>query len=195
MSNDEIFIQLQHSRQDLQEFIDQSSKQLVEDDINVAHYFECFRTLSNPLISYGYVSEKECNKLFFQGFHPDTHCLLRRHIIDMRRKLRPGANFDFQDLFDIAHTFFRRIRLAVEAKATRQKLAQEGEDWELKQLISGMWDLSIHDPTYAVLYRQCAHHFPKALQGVPKPEPMQDAAPWRTLGLWGICTCRYEGIR
>jgi len=42
MSDNEIFIWLQHSRQDLQEFIDQSSKQLVEDDIDVAHYFEHF---------------------------------------------------------------------------------------------------------------------------------------------------------
>src|SRR6266705_2261756 len=40
-----------------------------------------------------------------------------------------------------------------------------------------MWDQS-SNPTYAVLYRQYAHHFLNALQGVPKPkpspEPMQD---------------------
>jgi len=109
MSDNEIFIWLQHSRQDLQDFIDQSSKQLVEDNIDVAHYFERFQTLSDPLVSYGYVSEKECNKLFFQGFHPDTHRSLCQHIINMRHELRPGANFDFRDLFDIAHAFFRRI--------------------------------------------------------------------------------------
>jgi len=44
----------------------------------------------------------------------------------------PGGNFDFWELFDIAHTFFYHIRVAAKAKAAQQKLAQEGEDQELE---------------------------------------------------------------
>jgi len=155
----------QFYKQELNALVDQSAKHLVEDDNDVALYFEQFRTLADPLLSRCYISEKECNELFYQGFHPDTCRSLRQHLRDMHINRGPGGNFDFWELFDIMHTFFYRIRVAAQAKATRQKSTQEDKGQELKQLISGMWDLSIHDFAYAVLYRQCAYRFLRALQG------------------------------
>ena len=63
----------QFYKQELNAFVDQSAKHLAEDDNDIALYFKQFRTLANPLLSRHYISKKECNKLFYQGFHPDTH--------------------------------------------------------------------------------------------------------------------------
>jgi len=62
----------QFYKQELNAFVDQSAKHLAEDDNDIALYFKQFRTLANPLLSRHYISKKECNKLFYQGFHPDT---------------------------------------------------------------------------------------------------------------------------
>ena len=66
----------------------------------------------------------------------------------------------------------------------RRKLAREEDNQELEHLIQGMWERSHRNPTYAVLYRQFACHFPelpKQFTWLPKPEPvpdrMQDAPP------------------
>ena len=111
----------QFYKQELNAFVNQSAKHLVEDDNDVALYFEQFRTLADPLLSRRYISEKQCNELFYQGFHPDTRRSLPQHLRDMHINRGPGGNFDFRELFGVAHTFFYRIRVAANAKAARQK--------------------------------------------------------------------------
>ena len=51
-------------KQGLYEFIDWSSKQLIEDEDDVSRYFEHFQTLSKPLIYFGFISRSEYNQLF-----------------------------------------------------------------------------------------------------------------------------------
>ena len=71
-------------KQGLYEFIDQSSKWLIEDEDNVSRYFEHFQTLSNPLIYFGFISKSECNQLFWQGFHPNNCAMLLPHLVGRR---------------------------------------------------------------------------------------------------------------
>ena len=176
----------------LYEFVDRSSKQPIEDEDDVSQYFEHFQTLSKPLIYFGFIFRSECNQLFWQGFYPNDRARLLPYLVGRCSTQQPGVEFNFQELFDRVHAIFSQWRHEdEEAKAEdmRQwKLAQEEEDQELEWLITGMWNWTSDDPTYAVLYRQCAHHFPNALQGVPKPkpspEPVQDAPLQRSVHVY-----------
>ena len=173
------------SKQELHDLIDWSSTRPMEDEDDVADYFDDFRTLADPLVSSCRMSRRECNKLFWQGFHADDRTMLYPRLIGRHPFQKPGADFDYQELFDRVHAILSKWRLKDEAEAEAERQRKLEEDQELKQLILGMWDHSPYDPTYAVLYRQCAQRFPTALGGVPKlkslPKPTQDAPSQRTL--------------
>jgi len=98
------------------------------------------------------MSRRECNALFWQGIHPKDHNMLYPHIVDRRSLWKPGANFNFQELFDWVHTILSKCRLEDEAEAEAEWQRKLEEDQKLEQLILGMWDCSPYDPTYAVLY-------------------------------------------
>ena len=178
-------------KQKLYNYVDWSAKHLMEDEDNVAEYFKCFQALSKPVLYLYGISRRECNELFWQGFHPDDRAMLFPHIIDRCPFRKPGPDFDFRELFDRIHAIFYQWTLedeAAEAEAVRQrKLAREEDDQELERLIRGMWEQSHRDPTYAVLYRQFARRFPdlpEQFTWLPKPKPLpdrtQDAPPQRT---------------
>jgi len=110
-------IQLQLNKQELYNLVSQSSKQLIEDKINMYHYFGHFWILSGPLLSSGYVSDTECNELFWQGFHPNDHAILLPYLVDKCPNQWPGADFNFKELFGLAHIFISHRRPAARAKA------------------------------------------------------------------------------
>src|SRR5712691_11162679 len=152
-------------KQGLYEFIDRSSKRLIEDEDDVSRYFEHFQTLSKPLIYFGFISKSECNQLFWQGFHPNDRARLLPQLVGRRSTRQPGVEFHFQELFDRVHAIFSQWRLEdeeAEAEATQQrKLAQEEEGREMQYLIGSMYDLSTHDlAAYAALYKRFACRFP-----------------------------------
>jgi len=150
---------LQLDKQKLYSLVDWSSKWLMEDEIDVARYYESFQTLADCLHFFRHISKKECNKLFWQGFHCKDHAVLTPYLTNQRH-VHPGADFDFHELFSLAYNFFAHRRLTAEAEAAQR---WREEDQELEQLIIGMWNRPSNDPTYAVLYRQCACRFPNAL--------------------------------
>ena len=188
-THDQMQANLQLAKQELYSLVDHSSKWLMEDEIDVARYYESFQTLADRLHFFCYISKKECNKLFWQGFHCKDRVALTPYLTNQHH-VCPGADFDFRELFGLAYNFLGHRRLTAEAEAEAKAKAEAAQQWreddqELKRLITGMWDRSRDDPTYAVLYRQCTRCFPNALQGVPKPEPlpkpMQDAPPQRSV--------------
>ena len=126
------------------DFVDWSSKW--------PQYFKRFRSLADDLIYFQFMSRRECNALFWQGVHPKDRTMLYPHIVDRRSLRKPGADFNIQELFYRVHAILSQWRR--EDEAERQRKLEE--DRELEQLILGMWDRSPYDPTYAVLYRQCA---------------------------------------
>jgi len=162
--------QSQPNEQDLFDLVDWSSKWRIEDEEDFAQYFKCFQFLASSLIHFQLMSRRECNALFWQGIHPKDCDMLYPHIVNRHSLWKPGANFNFQELFDQVHTILSKWRLEDEAEAEQQRKLEE--DQELEQLILGMWDHSPYDPTYAVLYRQCAQCFLTALRGVPKPKSL-----------------------
>jgi hypothetical protein len=179
------------SRQKLQDLVDWSAKHLMKDEDDVAEYFEHFQSLSDRLIYFQLMTRRECNELFWQGFHPDDCAMLYSHIDDRHSFQRPGSDFNFRELFDKVYDIFYQWRLedeAAEAEAARRrKLAREEEDQELERLIRGMWERSHRDPTYAILYKQFARRFsdlPEQFTWLPKPKPLpehtQDAPLQRT---------------
>jgi len=130
----------------------------MEDEIDVAHYYESFQTLADHLYFFHYISKKECNKLFWQGFHCKDHAALTPYLTNQHH-VCPGADFDFCELFGLTYNFFSHRRLTAEAEAKAKAKVeaaqqQREDDQELERLITGMWDWSRDDPTYAVLYRQ-----------------------------------------
>ena len=72
----------------------------MKDEDDVADYFDDFQALGDPLVFSGRMSTKECNKLFWQGFHADDRAMLYPHIVDRRSLRKPGVDFDYQELFD-----------------------------------------------------------------------------------------------
>jgi hypothetical protein len=58
----------------------------------------------------------------------------------------------------------------------RQKPSQSEEDRKLEEIIKKLHGLSVHDPTYAVLYAQCKLRFPEVAQELVKPAMFQSAA-------------------
>ena len=158
-------------------FVDYSSSLLMEDEDDLASYYRLFLDLIEPLLFFLYVSKRESNELFWQGFHPDDRAMLSPYLVNKRANQWPGANLNFKELFNLAHAIFSDRRLAAEA-ARQRRLAWKEENRELKRLITNMHELSIDDPAYAVLYRQCARRFPDVAEGLPKPkalpEPVQD---------------------
>ena len=57
------------SKQELYNLVDRSSTWPMEDKDNVADYFKDFWTLGDPLVFHRLMSKRECNELFWQGFH------------------------------------------------------------------------------------------------------------------------------
>jgi len=82
------------NRQELYNYVNWSSNFPMEDEDDLASYFERFQTLSDPLLFFRYLSKKECNKLFWQGFHPDDYTTLFPYLIDKCPNQLPG-DFDF----------------------------------------------------------------------------------------------------
>ena len=143
-----------------------------EDDL--ARYYERFLALSEPLHFFRYLPKKERNKLFWQGFHPDDRTMLFPYLVNKRPNQLPG-DFNFREVFNIAHAVFSRRRLAAEANAAcRRKLAREEEDLELEYLIRSIHGLPIHDHTYAILYSRLACRFPDVAEELAKPEPLPE---------------------
>jgi hypothetical protein len=105
----------QFSRQKLQNFVDWSAKHLIKDEDDVAEYFEHFQSISNPLIYSKFMTKRECNELFWKGFHRDDCAMLYSHIVDRRPFQKPGADFNFRELFDRIHTIFYQWTLKDEA--------------------------------------------------------------------------------
>jgi len=63
--------EIQRDKQDLYDFVDESSKWRMKDKGNVTEYAVVFWYLCEPLITFRYMSLGECEELFLQGFHPD----------------------------------------------------------------------------------------------------------------------------
>ena len=84
-------------------YVNWSAKHLMEDEDDVAEYFKCFQALSKPVLYLYGISRRECNELFWQGFHLDDHAMLFPHIIDRRPFWKPGPDFDFRELFNWIH--------------------------------------------------------------------------------------------
>lgn len=103
-------------KQRLYEFVDISSMWYMEGENDLARYYECFLALSEPLLFFHYISKRERNRLFWQGFHPDDRSMLSPYVFGRRPNQSPG-NFDFRDVFNIAHTVFSRRWLEAEAEA------------------------------------------------------------------------------
>ena len=126
-------------KQKLYDYVNWSAKHLMEDEDDVAEYFEHFQALSKPVLYCYGISGRECNELFWQGFHPDDHAILYPHIVNSCPFWKPGPDFDFRKLFDKVHDIFYQWSLedkAAEAEAARRrKLAQEEEDQKLECLI------------------------------------------------------------
>jgi hypothetical protein len=98
--------QSQFSRQKLQDFINWSAKHLMKDEDDVVEYIEHFQSISDPLIYSKFMTKRECNELFWKGFHRDDHTMLYSHIVNRCPFWKPGADFDFRELFDQIHTIF-----------------------------------------------------------------------------------------
>jgi len=116
----------------------------MEDEDDLASYYKCFLDLTEPLLFFRYLSKRESNELFWQGFHPNDRAMLFPYLIDKRPNQRPGANLNFKELFNLAHPIFSHRRLAAEA-ARQTKLAWEEENRELKRMITSMHRLSIYN--------------------------------------------------
>ena len=156
----------------LYELVDFSSNWPMEGEDDLAGYYKHFLSLSEPLVFFHNLSKRECNKLFLQGFHPDDHAMFFPYIINKRPNQLLG-DFDFWEVFNVAKTMLSHRRLAAEAEAVhRRKLVWEEEDQELEYFIRGMHSLSVHNPRYAILYRQCTRRFPDVAEDLPKPEPL-----------------------
>jgi len=121
----------QVSKQELHDLINWSSTWPMKDEDDVADYFDDFQALGDPLVFSGHMSTKECNKLFWQGFHANDCTMLYPHIVDRCSLWKPGADFNYQELFDQIHPIFAQWRLedkAAKAEAKRQRMLEDDQE-------------------------------------------------------------------
>ena len=59
--------------QELFDVVDWSSKSCMENEDNLSGYDTVFWSLCDPLLTSHYMSLRECEDLFWQGFHPNNH--------------------------------------------------------------------------------------------------------------------------
>ena len=128
----------QTDKQRLYEFVDDSSEWVMEDEDDVVHYFKAFKAISKPLLYFNCISSTDCNKLFWQGFHPNDHARLLPYLGGRQSIQQPGERFDFQELFKWVHAIFFQWRLEDEEAEAEAAQRQREEDQELERLITGM---------------------------------------------------------
>jgi len=179
MAHSSTHVQNMLDKQELDNFVYWSSKCLMEDEIDVARYFERFQTLSDPLLFYQCMSKRECDMLFWKGFHVNNRTALLPYLLDKCPNQQPGATLSFRELFDLAYPFLACKRLTTEAEAKAK--AETEAVWQVVPLMRNVQNenLSIHDEAYSALYRQCIHIIPELAEVLPKPElshePVQNA--------------------
>src|SRR5260221_5822379 len=98
----------------LYDLVDFSSHWPMEGEDDLAGYYERFLSLSEPLLFFCNLSRRECNKLFWQGFHPDDRAMLFPYLIDKRPNQLPGDS-DSREVFNVAMSVLFRRRLHTEA--------------------------------------------------------------------------------
>jgi hypothetical protein len=76
------------------------------DETDVINYQQQFNTQSKVLLNSDRMTERECNAIFWQGFHPDNQQALREHLIAMHPSKPTGEAFDLKDIFNITWAIF-----------------------------------------------------------------------------------------
>jgi len=85
MSHSIIPAELQLDKQELHDFVDETSKWPMEDKDDVTKYTTVFWYCCQPLIALGHMSLGECEELYLQGFHPDVRA---RFPPDFKQEMR-----------------------------------------------------------------------------------------------------------
>ena len=159
----------------LYDFVDWSSCWPMEGEDDLASYYERFLSLSEPALFFHDVSRRECNKLFWQGFHPNDRSMLSPYVFGKQPNQSPG-NIDFRDLFNIAHSVFSRRMFETQAKAEAEAVHHWKLTWEEDQkhdyLLTNMHDVTeqlakpepLSEPVRDTLLRQTSdgYHAPSA---------------------------------
>ena len=87
----------------------------MKDEDNIIDYFNDFRAQSADLIHFNLMTRRECNKLFWQGFHCANCARLYPHLVNRHSFRKPGPDFNFWELSDRVHDIFAQWRLEDEA--------------------------------------------------------------------------------
>jgi len=72
--------------------------------------------------------------------------------------------------YDYPNRGHRHLSARIEARSVQFKDTPHEEEQEMEDLIRQLHSLLVQDPSYAVLYAQCATRFPSAMMSIPKPE-------------------------
>ena len=95
-----------YSTQKLHDFVRHSAKMQMNEEEEVLQYYRQFLGLSNPLKRIGRLTDEECNKAFWLGFHPQ-HCAEMYARLIAKYPDQPfDICFDYLDIYKVARATF-----------------------------------------------------------------------------------------
>jgi hypothetical protein len=190
----------QYSRQKLIEFANTYAQKRMGDETDIINYQRQFNVQSKVLLNSGRMTERECNTIFWQGFHPNDQQALHKHLIAMHPSKPTGEAFDLKDIFNVAQAIFsgdddfllqepptrpkpictcsspRNLPAPhIETRTMRfQDDYHKENDKVLEAFIYQLHTLPVQDLKYVLVYARCASRFPNAMLGIPRPRYQVD---------------------
>jgi hypothetical protein len=77
----------------------------MSEESEVAKYYNWFLELAKPLFNLHVLEDKECNTLFWCGFHPDNHAMLLYHVSEYPC-LQPRVYYYLQEVYNATCNIF-----------------------------------------------------------------------------------------
>ena len=96
-----------HSKQKLHDFIRYSSKQQMTEEEDVLQYYRRFLVFSKPLMDARRLTDEECNKAFWLGFHPRDRSRMFARLIARHPDQDADEHFNYLDVYNVARSTFK----------------------------------------------------------------------------------------
>ena len=95
-----------HSKQKLYDFARYSSKTQMNEEEDVLQYYRRFLIFSKPLVDARRLTEEECNKMFWLGFHPRDRSRMFSRLIAKHPDQNSDEHFNYLDVYKVARATF-----------------------------------------------------------------------------------------
>ena len=95
-----------HTKKNIFDYVRWSAEQAFSNEDDVIKHYDRFLDLAEPLLDSQQLDDKECDILFWYGFHPEDRAMLLYQLLAKRRNPRSETYFPFPQVFRTARAIF-----------------------------------------------------------------------------------------